>query len=92
MHPNLFYGAQQQYPHTQHILLHQPVDALWCCNMRAIASYNWCKIIYDNVREAGHKWKVAQHLGMDKLDVLGCSLFLMVQTRYKCNSFSHTFL
>jgi hypothetical protein len=56
----------------------RPVDALWCRNRRAIASYNWCKIIYDNTREAGRKWKVARHLGMDKSVVMGCSLFLMV--------------
>jgi hypothetical protein len=28
--------------------------------MKFIASYNWCKILYDNTREADHKWKVAQ--------------------------------
>jgi hypothetical protein len=69
----------------------RPVDALWCRDMRAIISYNWCKIIYDNTREASCKWKVARRLGMDGPVVLGCSLFLMVRTRYKCNSFSYTF-
>jgi hypothetical protein len=54
------------------------VDALWCCDMRAIAGYNWCKIIYDNTREACRKWKVAQCLEMDRATVLGYSLFLMV--------------
>jgi hypothetical protein len=33
----------------------RPVDALWCRDMSAIAGYNWCKIIYDNTREAGRK-------------------------------------
>jgi hypothetical protein len=54
------------------------VDALWCHDMKAIASYNWCKIVYDNTREAGHKWKVARRLRMDRPTVMGCSLFLMV--------------
>jgi hypothetical protein len=57
-----------------------PVDTLWCCDMKAIASYNWCKIVYDNTREADRKWKVARRLRMDRPAVLGCSLFLMVQT------------
>jgi hypothetical protein len=56
----------------------RPVDALWCHDMKAIASYNWCKIIYDNTREAGHKSKVARRLGMAVPTVFGCSLFLMV--------------
>jgi hypothetical protein len=58
----------------------RPVDALWCCDMRAIAGYNCCKIIYDNTREAGRKWKVARRLGTDIPTIPGCSLFLMVQT------------
>jgi hypothetical protein len=70
----------------------RPVDALWCCDTRAIVGYNWCKIIYDNMREAGRKWKVDRHLRMDRPNVLGCSLFLMVRTHYKCNLFSYTFL
>jgi hypothetical protein len=70
----------------------RPIDALWCCNTRAIAGYNWCKIVYDNTREAGRKWKVARCRRMDMPTILGCSLFLMVRTRYKCNSFSYTFL
>jgi hypothetical protein len=48
--------------------------------MGAIAGYSWCKIVYDNTREAGRKWKVARRLGMDRSAVMGCSLFLMVQT------------
>jgi hypothetical protein len=56
----------------------RPIDALWCRNMRAIAGYNWCKIVYDNTRELDRKWKVAWWLGMDRPDVLGCSLFLMI--------------
>jgi hypothetical protein len=28
----------------------RPVDTLWCHDRRAIASYNWCKIIYDYER------------------------------------------
>jgi hypothetical protein len=36
----------------------RPVDALWCRDISAIAGYNWCKIVYNNTREAGHKWKV----------------------------------
>jgi hypothetical protein len=52
----------------------RPIDKLWCHDMSAIVDYNWCKIIYDNMREAGCKWKVAQRLGMDILVVLGCSL------------------
>jgi hypothetical protein len=70
----------------------RPIDALWCRNTRAIAGYNWCKIVYDDTREAGRKWKVAQHLGMDRPVVLGYSLFLMLWTRYKCNSFSYNCL
>jgi hypothetical protein len=70
----------------------RPIDALWCRDTRAIAGYNWCKIVSDNTREAGRKWKVAWHLRMDMLAVLGYSLFFRVQTRYKCNSFSYTFL
>jgi hypothetical protein len=58
----------------------RPVDTLWCRDRRAIASYNWCKIVYDNTREAGRKWKVARHLRMDMPTVMGCSLFLMVRT------------
>jgi hypothetical protein len=56
----------------------RPIDALWCRNTRAIAGYNWCKIVYDDTREAGRRWKVAQHLGMDRPVVLGYSLFLML--------------
>jgi hypothetical protein len=48
--------------------------------MKSIASYNWCKIVYDNTREADHKWKVAQRLRMDIPIVMGCSLFLMIRT------------
>jgi hypothetical protein len=70
----------------------KPVDTLWCRDMSTIAGYNWCKIVYDNTREVGRKWKVALHLKMDRPVVLGCSLFLMVQTRYTCNSCSYTFL
>jgi hypothetical protein len=70
----------------------KPIDALWCRDTSAIAGYNWCKIVYDNTREAGRKWKVAQRLGMDSPTVLGCSLFLMVRTSYKCNSFSYIYL
>jgi hypothetical protein len=55
------------------------VDALWCRDMMAIAGYNWCKINYDNTREADRKWKMDWQLGMEKLVVLGCSLFLMVR-------------
>jgi hypothetical protein len=58
----------------------KPVDTLWCCDTRAIDGYNWCKIIYDNTREADRKWKVAQHLRMDMPALLGCSLFLMVRS------------
>jgi hypothetical protein len=56
------------------------VDALWCRDMKAIDSYNCCKIIYDNTREVGRKWKVARRLGIDMSAVLGCSLFLLVRT------------
>jgi hypothetical protein len=33
----------------------RPVVALWCRDMKAIAGYNWCKIVYDNTRDAGRK-------------------------------------
>jgi hypothetical protein len=56
----------------------KPVDALWCRDRRAIASYNWCKIIYDNTREASRKWKVARCLRMDMPPIMGRSVFLMV--------------
>jgi hypothetical protein len=56
------------------------VDTLWCRDMSAIAGYSWYKIVYDNMREAGCKWKVAQRLRMDRPVVLGRSLFLMVRT------------
>jgi hypothetical protein len=56
----------------------RPVDALWCRDMSAIDSYNWCKIVYDSTREAGRKWKVVRHLRMDSLAIMGFSLFLMV--------------
>jgi hypothetical protein len=65
-------------PNTYCYIRH--VDALWCRDRRAIASYNWCKIVYDHMREAGHKWKVARCLGMDRPIVMSCSLFLMVRT------------
>jgi hypothetical protein len=29
------------------------VDAKWCENLEAIAGYNWCKIVFDNLRDAG---------------------------------------
>jgi hypothetical protein len=54
------------------------VDALWCRDMSAIAGYNWCKIVYDNTKEAGRKSKVARCLIMNRPTILGCSLFLMV--------------
>jgi hypothetical protein len=28
------------------------VDALWCRDMSVVAGFNWCKIIYDNIKEA----------------------------------------
>jgi hypothetical protein len=65
-------------PNTYYYI--RPVDALWCCDMKAIASYNWCKIVYDNTREASRKWKVAGRLGMDRVAVMGCSLLLKVRT------------
>jgi hypothetical protein len=57
----------------------RPIDALWYRNTRVIDGYNWCKIIYNNTIEVGRKWKMAQHLGMEKPTILGCSLFLMVR-------------
>jgi hypothetical protein len=70
----------------------RPIDTIWCHDTRVIAGYNWCKIVYDNMREAGHKWKVAWCLRTGMSNVLGCSLFLMVQTCYTCNSFSYIYL
>jgi hypothetical protein len=29
------------------------VDAKWCQNMEDIAGYNWCKIVFDNLRDVG---------------------------------------
>jgi hypothetical protein len=65
-------------PNTYYYI--RPVDALWCRDMKSIASYNWCKIIYVKLREACRKWKVARRLRIDRPTVMGCSLFLMVQT------------
>jgi hypothetical protein len=65
-------------PNTYYYI--RPVDTLWCRDMKVIASYNWCKIVYDNTREASRMWKVARRLRMDKPTVMGCLLFLMVQT------------
>jgi hypothetical protein len=42
-----------------------------------IAGYNWCKIVHENTREAGRKWKLARQLSITK-PIQGCSLFLMV--------------
>jgi hypothetical protein len=56
----------------------RPVDALW---YRDIARYNRCKIMYDNTRKVGRKWKMARRLGMDRPTVMGC----------KCNSFPYPY-
>jgi hypothetical protein len=56
----------------------RPIDTLSCRDTKAIVRYNWCEIVYDNTREADHKWKIARQLRMEKQVVLGCSIFLMV--------------
>jgi hypothetical protein len=56
----------------------RPVDALWCQDTKAIAGYNWYKIVHENTREAGHKWKLALQLSITKPVIQGCLLFLMV--------------
>jgi hypothetical protein len=56
----------------------KPLNALWCQDTKAIAGYNWCKIVHENTREAGRKWKLTRQLGITKLAIQGCSLFLMV--------------
>jgi hypothetical protein len=56
----------------------RPIDALWCQDTKAIAGYNWCKIVHENTREAGRKWMIARQLGITKPAIQGCSLFLMV--------------
>jgi hypothetical protein len=56
----------------------RPIDALWCQDTKAIAGYNWCKIVHENTREVGRKLKLARQLGITKPAIQGCSLFLMV--------------
>jgi hypothetical protein len=69
----------------------RPVDALWCCDTKAIAGHNWCQIIYDNTRDGGQKWKTARHLGMEKPTVLGWSIFLMLRSVLPVNIFNTIF-
>jgi hypothetical protein len=56
------------------------VDAHWCQDLQAIAGYNWCKIVLDNLREAGRKWKLNRQLKLGKPPILGCSIFLIVSS------------
>jgi hypothetical protein len=56
----------------------RPADALWCQDTKAIAGYNWCKIVHEKTREASRKWKLTRQLGITKPAIQGCSLFLMV--------------
>jgi hypothetical protein len=54
------------------------VDAKWCENLEAIAGYNWCKILFDNLCDAGRQWKLCRRLKKDKPPILGCSIFVIV--------------
>jgi hypothetical protein len=54
------------------------LDAKWCENLEAIAGYNWCKIVFDNLRDAGRQWTLCKRLKKDKPSILGCSIFLIV--------------
>jgi hypothetical protein len=56
----------------------RPVDAIWCQSTEQIAKYNWCKIVCDNLREEGQKWKMHKKLDMAKYALCGCSIFLIV--------------
>jgi hypothetical protein len=56
----------------------KPIDAIWCQNTKQIAQYNWCKIVNDNLREVGQKWKMHKKLGMEKHVLCGCYIFLIV--------------
>jgi hypothetical protein len=60
----------------------RPINALWCKDTKAIAGSNWCKIVHENTREAGHKWKLSRQLGITKPAIQGCSLFLMVMYNF----------
>jgi hypothetical protein len=61
----------------------RPIDAKWCEELDATAGYNWCKIVFDNLRESGRKWKLNRKLGITWPAILGCSIFLIVSTT--CN-------
>jgi hypothetical protein len=70
----------------------RPIDALWCQDNGSIAGYNWCKVVYDNLRVSGRKWKVSRQLGMEKPAILGPSLFLMVSFVFQFSSIQFTFM
>jgi hypothetical protein len=53
-------------------------DAKWCENLKAIAGYNWCKIVFDNLLDTDHQWKLCRRLKKDKPPILGCNIFLIV--------------
>jgi hypothetical protein len=63
------------------------VDAKSCENLEAIAGYNWCKIVFDKLRDAGHQWTLYRRLKKDKPPILGCSIFLIVSYCYHPNTF-----
>jgi hypothetical protein len=63
------------------------VDAKWCENLEAIAGYNWCKIVFDNLRDAGHEWTLCRRLKKDKPPILGWFIFLIVGYYYDPNTF-----
>jgi hypothetical protein len=63
------------------------VDAKWYENMDAIVGYNWCKIVFDNLRDAGRQWTLCRRLKKDKPPILGCSIFLIVSYCYHPNTF-----
>jgi hypothetical protein len=58
------------------------VDAKWCQNLEDICGYNWCKIVFDNLRDTGHQWTLCRRLKKDKPPILGCSIFLIVSYCY----------
>jgi hypothetical protein len=78
MHTHIFMVLNSSFLTPNTYCYIRPIDALWCHDTKAIAGYNWCKIVHENTREAGLKWKLAQQLGITRAAIQGCSLFLMV--------------
>ncbi|TVU13740.1 hypothetical protein EJB05_37166, partial [Eragrostis curvula] len=55
-------------------------DAKLCENLKTIQRIDWCKVVLDNLRDAGRKWKAAKK---EKPSIHGCVLKSIIGTCYQ---------